>query len=64
MKPVVDREKCIGCGMCEETCPEVYKLGDDGIAYVLVQSPGHEQYDCAQEGCEICPVDAIDIVAE
>ena len=34
MKPVVDPEKCISCGQCAATCPEVFFMGDDGIANV------------------------------
>ena len=64
MRPVVNRDTCIGCGLCEETCPEVFKLGDDNVAYVLAPSPGHEQYDCIQEAAEICPVEAISVVRE
>jgi len=35
MKAKVDREMCIGCGLCEEMCPEVFALDDEGKAYVL-----------------------------
>jgi ferredoxin len=62
MKPVVDRDLCIGCGLCSDTCPEVFRLDDDGIPRVVTESPGHEQYDCIREAEEICPVTAISIV--
>ncbi|TLM77182.1 MAG: ferredoxin, partial [Actinobacteria bacterium] len=29
MRPVVDCGTCIGCGLCEETCPEVFRVADD-----------------------------------
>ena len=29
MKATVN-EDCIGCGMCEGTCPEVFAIGDEG----------------------------------
>ena len=25
-------DECIGCGMCAETCPEVFTLTDAGVA--------------------------------
>ena len=35
MKAVVDKETCTGCGLCEQTCPEVFKMEDDkAVAYV------------------------------
>ncbi|MDO8914996.1 MAG: ferredoxin [Coriobacteriia bacterium] len=61
MKPVVDRDLCIGCGLCQETCPEIFRMGDDGLAHVITETPGHEQYDCVRESEEICPVTAIAI---
>ncbi len=61
MKPVVDADLCIGCGNCEDTCPEVFRLDDDGIARVIVESPGAELYGCTRDACDSCPVDAISI---
>jgi ferredoxin len=64
MKPIVDRDLCIGCGLCSDTCPEVFELPDDGIARVITENPAPDQYDCIAEAEEICPVDAISIQAE
>jgi len=61
MKPVVDTDLCIGCGNCEDECPEVFELGDDGYAHVIVETPGHELYGCIQAAADSCPVDAISI---
>jgi ferredoxin len=64
MRPVVDRTTCIGCALCSETCPEVFAMGEDGVARVITETPGHEQYDCIREATEICPVEAISIVSD
>lgn len=61
MKPVVDRDLCIGCGLCEDICPEVFQLGEDGIAYVISEMPSPELYDCTRDACDSCPVEAIAI---
>ncbi len=64
MKAVVDRELCIGCALCEEICPEVFRLADDGIAYVLDDNPPHETYADIEDAVESCPVTAISVAAE
>ena len=64
MKPVVDRDLCIGCGLCEDTCPEIFQVRDDGYAYVIDESPYPELYSCARDGCESCPVEAITLKDE
>lgn len=61
MKPVVDHDLCIGCGNCEEVCPEVFELKDDGLAHVITENPGEELYACARDAADSCPVDAITI---
>ena len=35
MKVWIDQDLCTGDGLCEEICEEVFRLGDDGLAYVL-----------------------------
>ncbi|MRS11785.1 MAG: ferredoxin [Actinobacteria bacterium] len=61
MKPVVDRDLCIGCGLCEQAAPEVFRLSEDGLAYVIADDPPAEAYPDI-EGCvELCPVSAIGV---
>ena len=61
MKAVVDRDLCIGCGLCEDTCPEVFRLEDDGIAIVIDDSPDPELYGAVRDSADLCPVEAISI---
>lgn len=63
MKPVVDHSLCIGCGNCEDACPEVFKLGDDNLAHVITENPGHEMLGCVNEAVDSCPVEAISVTA-
>lgn len=64
MRLVVDLDLCIGCGVCEQECPELFEVGDDGLAHAIVDDPGPELFDCAGAAEEICPVDAISILGE
>ncbi len=34
MRVWIDQDLCTGDGMCEEICPEVFRLQPDGLAYV------------------------------
>jgi ferredoxin len=61
MKAIVDKDTCTGCGLCEETCPEVFRLGEDDIAAVIVDEVPPEAQDSAREAAEGCPVEAITI---
>jgi len=57
----IDAEKCIGCGLCESMCADVFELKDDGKAYVKNASKcksASESCDC-KAVAESCPVDAI-----
>ena len=30
MPPVIDRERCSGCGICEDICPgDIFRIGDN-----------------------------------
>jgi len=55
-KVSVDNSTCVGCGLCEQSCPEVFRVEGDGIAHIKAQScPSHN----VQEVAEQCPVNAI-----
>lgn len=61
MKAVVDRDVCIGCGLCEQTCPEVFRLDESGLAYVISDDPPPEIYPDIEGSAELCPVGAISV---
>ena len=56
-KPVINVDDCEGCGSCEETCPEVFKMGDDEKATVI--GPDKCNTCNCEEAAELCPVQAI-----
>jgi ferredoxin len=58
MKFKVDQDTCIGCGACEETCPEVFEL-PDGTSQVKLDPVPEELQETALEAEAGCPVSAI-----
>jgi len=59
MKYIVN-EGCIGCGLCEATCPEVFSMSDAGVAVAIESEVPEEVLDTAAEAKEGCPVGAIE----
>lgn len=57
MKVRVDEDKCIGCGVCVNSCPEVFELNDDNKAVVL-EDADFDSCDL-DEAIDNCPTDAI-----
>jgi ferredoxin len=63
MQVWIDQDLCTGDGLCEEICPEVFQLLDDGLAYVkqdgsVLSEPG------GAEGLALVPAALIDAVTE
>ncbi len=60
MKATVN-EDCIGCGLCESTCPDVFSISDDGVAVAIEEDVPEDAEDSAQEAADSCPVSAITV---
>lgn len=73
MKVWIDQDLCTGDGLCEEICPPVFTLLDDGLAYVkegdsVFSEPGgsaqmaavaSDLEDAVVEASEECPGECI-----
>ena len=62
MQVEVDPEKCIGSGSCEMLAPEVFEVGEDGLAHVLISTPGAELHDKIRAAAQSCPTNAIRVI--
>jgi len=51
-------EGCTECGLCAETCPEVFQLGDEG-ATVSTGADLVANEELIKEAVEECPVEII-----
>ena len=58
MKVRVDKEICIGCGLCVSTCPEVFKMEEDKAVVIANPAPKQAEETCKRATDE-CPVTAI-----
>lgn len=51
---------CIACGLCVNTCPEVFRFGSDGLAEAYAEVT-EDLKDSATGARDDCPVSVISI---
>jgi ferredoxin len=57
----IDREGCIACGLCTETCPEVFRFAEDGLAEAYTSPIPEDAEETAQEAADGCPTEVITV---
>ena len=60
MKATIDRSGCISCGLCADTCPEVFRMGEDDLAEVYAEINAKSE-ESATEARDNCPVSVISL---
>ena len=58
MKPVIDEEKCIGCGTCPAVAPGTFKMNDDTNKAEIID-PITDNEEAIKLGVDSCPTEAI-----
>ena len=51
-------DTCTACGLCVDTCPDVFEMGAD-MAEVIADVVPAEHEDAVQQAADECPVEAI-----
>jgi ferredoxin len=55
----IDREKCVGSGLCAIAAPEVFGQDDDGIVVLLTEWPSPMSHPSVADAVRGCPTAAI-----
>jgi ferredoxin len=61
MKAMIDKDACIGCGLCPETSPEVFKMEGDKAVVIVETVPDYAE-NSVKTAVDECPSNAISIV--
>jgi ferredoxin len=64
MRVIVDPDLCEGNGVCEKVAPEVFRLGDDDQARVLLERPPDAMSAKVEQAVRRCPRQAIRVVPD
>ncbi len=64
MKLVVDYDLCEGNAECMKAAPEVFEVGDDDRAKLLVERPGEDLRAKVEKAVRRCPRQAITVIED
>ncbi len=58
MKVWIDKEACVGDGVCVELCPEIFEMAGE-VARVKIEDVPDELQEACREAAQECVVEAI-----
>lgn len=61
MKTRLDKGLCIGCELCTDIAPRIYRMDSDGKAMALKSELDADDGELAAEAADGCPTDAISL---
>lgn len=59
-KIIIDREACVGDGLCCDEAPETFEMDDENIA--IVKNAEGDEADDIVSAAQNCPTDAIQLI--
>ena len=64
VKVSVDPDLCEGNVRCVAAAPQVFELGDDDLARVLIDTPAEDLHVAVRRAARLCPRQAIRITED
>jgi ferredoxin len=64
MRVVIDDDRCEGNALCMKAAPEVFEVGDDDQARLLIERPPEDLRAQVEAAVRRCPRQAIAIVED
>jgi ferredoxin len=61
MRVVVDHQLCEGNAVCMRVCPEVFVVGDDDQAHLLIERPDERLRASVEAAVRRCPRQALSL---
>ncbi|MGC8866697.1 MAG: ferredoxin [Elusimicrobiales bacterium] len=58
MKVSINKDVCIGCGLCANDCPDIFEMSGDKATTKLTNVPKAQEEACKNAATN-CPVQAI-----
>ncbi len=58
MKVKIDNDLCTACGLCVDSVPDIFKMGDDVAEVITADVPDNLEED-VQNAVDDCPVESI-----
>ena len=55
----INESICSGCGICVDTCPDIFQIGEDGLAKVVVEAVPCDLEEACYDAVAQCPTEAI-----
>lgn len=64
MRVIIDRDRCLGNGLCESVAAPLFELGDDDVARFHPGEWDERHRAALEQAVQLCPTQAISIRAE
>jgi len=59
MKPIVNQDRCVGCELCVDICPDFFEMTNEERAVARTILVPSEFEELCKEAEDECPVEAI-----